>query len=148
MERSPKVVFDWTGALRAARLSWQAADDVERLIGERGRLASDALVNWSGAYATEFAARVDDELQTAAAVAGQLRGEAEGWAIEWKNAMDQENWNRYQAACDRVRDDRGLIDKVMFWQGHDDLPPEPSMAAVPRAPGFVPTRQFANYSGY
>ena len=76
-----------------------------------------------------------------------LRAEASGWAIEWAKAMDQENFNRYQAACDHVRSSASRWDRIrdsVF--GEDDLPDQPSPAAVPTSPRFLPTRRFANYS--
>ena len=112
-------------------------------------LAVAALTDWSGAYGEQFTVRIDHELQGVAIVARQLRDEANGWAIEWKEAIDQENYNRYQAACDRVRDDRGFVDTIggaLF--GHDDLPPTPRHAATPQPPTFAATSAFADYSTY
>ena len=77
----------------------------------------------------------------------QLRSEAEGWALEWTYAVDQENWHRYQDACDRLRDDRSLLEGVTgFFFGHDDLPPEPRAVATPQPPGFAATARLADYS--
>jgi hypothetical protein len=144
--RAPSVVFDFDGALQLARLSWQTADELDRLRGERGSQAAAALTDWVGAYGVEFAARTDSDVQGAFAVAEQLRAEANGWAEEWKQAMDQENYNRYQAACDRVRGDRSTLDKIGgFFVGHDDLPPTPKLADRPTPPLFAATRRFANY---
>lgn len=146
MGRSPKVVFDWSGSLRVARLSWTMAEQLDQLVGERSAAARAALASWLGVYADEFAARIDDEVRTAANLAEQMRGEANGWAEEWRKAMDQENYNRYQDACDRVRDDRDLGDKIAgFFTGHDDLPDQPAPAASPAPPNFAPTRKFASY---
>jgi hypothetical protein len=144
--RAPSVVFDFDGALQLARLSWQTADELDRLRGERCSHAAAALSDWVGAYGIEFTTRIDTEAQTAFVVAEQLRAEANGWAEEWKQAMDQENYNRYQAACDRVRDQRGTLDKIGgFFLGHDDLPSTPKLAARPAPPTFAATRGFANY---
>ena len=146
---TPPVQFDFDGGLQLARLSWRTADEVDLLAGGRRDLAVAALTDWSGAYGEQFALRVDDEVQTASVVARQLRDEAAGWATEWKQAMDQENYNRYQDACDRVRDDRGFLDTVggaLF--GHNDLPPTPQLARTPQPPTYAATRQFADYSNY
>lgn len=146
---APAVVFDFDGALQLARLSWQTADELDRWRGERSTQAAAALDGWTGAYGTEFVGRVDTELQTAVVVAEQLRAEANGWAEEWKQAMDQENHNRYQTACDRVRSGRSFLDDVGgFLFGHDDLPPTPARAARPAPPSFSATRSFADYSRY
>lgn len=145
--RSPAVVFDFDGALRLARLSWQTADELDRWRAARSSRAATALTGWTGTYATAFVARIDTEVQTALVVAEQLRAEANGWAEEWKQAMDQENFHRYQAACDRVRSRRDLLDDIGgFLFGHDDLPPTPSLAARPAPPSFSPTRAFAEYA--
>lgn len=147
--RAPTVVFDFDGALQLARLSWQTASELDALRTARADHAAAALTGWSGAYGVEFVHRIDDEAQTAFIVAEQLRAEANGWAEEWKQAMDQENYNRYQAACDRVRDDRNLVDDVIgFFAGHDDLPDAPALAARPSPPTFSPTRCVADYSRY
>lgn len=146
---APAVVFDFDGALQLARLSWQTAGELDRLRRERGSQAAAALTGWSGAYGVEFVARVDAETQAASVLAEQLRAEATGWAEEWKQAMDQENYNRYQAACDRVRDDRSFLDGVVgFFGGHDDLPDTPRLATRPAPPSFGATRTFADYSRY
>ena len=108
-----------------------------------------ALAHWSGEYADDFVERIDTEQSVGVQLVGQLRGEADGWAVEWQRAMDQENWNRYAAAVKRVEHDRSLVDSfVGFFAGHDDLPSQPAPAGVPVAPGFWPTRSFANYSRY
>jgi hypothetical protein len=146
---APKVVFDFAGSLRLARLSWRLADLLDQMARTRGRNAGDALTDWTGGYATEFTVRIDDELVTAARLSEQLRAEAGGWAIEWKQAMDQENYNRYQAACTRVRSRRSGWDNftgALF--GHGDLPSEPDLALTPAAPYYYATRQFADYSRY
>jgi hypothetical protein len=141
------VAFDFDGALQLARLSWQSADELDRLRCERGGQAAAALTGWAGSYGVEFVRRVDTETQTALVLAEKLRAEATGWAEEWKQAMDQENWNRYQAACDRVRAGRSFVDDVVgFFGGHDDLPDTPAAAARPAPPSFTPTRTVADYS--
>ena len=149
MAYAPRVVFDFDGSLRLARLSWHLADLLDQLARRRGDDARAALVDWAGAFADEFVVRIDGELVTAARLSEQLRAEAGGWAIEWKQAMDQENYNRYQAACNRVRQKRSGWDSftgALF--GHDDLPSEPRLAALPAAPDYLATRQFADYSRY
>jgi hypothetical protein len=146
---APKVVFDFPGSLRLARLSWHLADLLDQLARRRSEDARSALTDWTGAYAGEFAVRIDDEIVTAARLSEQLRAEAGGWAMEWKQAMDQENYNRYQAACARVRSRRNGWDNftgALF--GHDDLPSQPDVAPTPVAPDYLATRQFADYSRY
>lgn len=145
----PAVVFDFTGSLELARRLWSMADELDALLGLRRTLGTEALAHWQGVYAVEFVERLDDELTTGSTLVGQLRGEAGGWATEWQKAMDQENWNRYAAAVQRVEDGRGWGDKIGgFFTGHDDLPPTPTGAGLPAASNFLPTRSFANYSAY
>lgn len=143
------VVFDFDGSLALARMLWTMADELDGLLVTRSSLAETALTDWIGNYANEFSGRIDHEQQAGSMLARQLRAEAGGWAEEWRKAMDQENWNRYAAAVDRVEADRGVLDSIGgFLFGHSDLPPQPSPAAVPVGPGFAATRSFANYSGY
>lgn len=145
----PSVVFDFDGSLTLARKLFAMADELDLLLRSRLDLASTALAHWSGEYADDFVERIDTEQSVGVQLVGQLRGEADGWAVEWQRAMDQENWNRYAAAVKRVEHDRSLVDSfVGFFAGHDDLPSQPAPAGVPVAPGFWPTRSFANYSRY
>ncbi len=143
------VVFDFDGSLALARSLWSVADDLDALRVQRGGLADDALVDWLGVFADDFTLRADNEDATATFLVEQLRAEAQGWAVEWQKAMDQENWNRYTLAVERVKADRDWKDDLGGWLfGHDDLPPTPAAAAVPASPSFTATRSFANYSGY
>jgi hypothetical protein len=143
------VIFDWTGSLLLARRLWEVAERLEALTATRHRQAGNALVDWNGSTAVEFATRVDAECSDCARLSNALREEANGWATEWSKAVDEENWVRYQEACQRVRSQRGAMDKVGgFLFGHDDLPPEPRSARPPSSPGFAPTRKLADYSAY
>lgn len=143
------VVFDFDGSLRLARRLWATADDLDAVTRDRQRMAEAALVDWSGAHAEVFALRMDEEAVTTGRLTVQLRGEAEGWADEWRKAIDQENRNRHAAAVRRVESQRGFLDGLVGWiAGHDDLPPEPRAAVRPLAPAFLPTRSFADYSRY
>ncbi len=143
------VVFDWGGSLNLARALHSMADELTDLAGSRARLATTALAHWQGTYGEQFVGRIDDEVHTGTRLAAQLRAEAEGWAIEWQKAMDQENWDRYQATKRRVENQRSNWDKLSGWAfGHDDLPNTPSAAARPIAPHFAATRNFADYSRY
>ena len=143
------VVFDWGGSLNLAKALHVMAGELTELTSSRTRLATTALAQWIGTYSEHFVGRIDDEVHTGASLAAQLRAEAEGWAIEWQKAMDQENWDRYQAAKQRVENQRSNWDKFSGWAlGHDDLPNTPSAAARPVAPHFAATRSFADYSRY
>ena len=143
------VVFDWAGSLNLAKALHAVADELTGLAGSRAGLATTALSHWEGMYGEQFVGRIDDEIQTGTRLAVQLRAEAEGWAIEWQKAMDQENWDRYQAAKSRVENQRSNWDKFSGWAlGHDDLPNTPKAAGRPVAPNFAATRSFADYSRF
>ena len=141
------VVFDFDGSLALARSLYDVAADLEGVSVGRRALAGSALADWRGVYADEFTGRMDHEQRSGAAVAVQLRAEADGWAEEWRKAMDQENWDRYAAAVNRAKWKKGLLDKIgdAFF-GDDDLPKTPRPAARPSGPMFAPTRSFADYS--
>ena len=143
------VIFDWSGSLQLARKLWELAGRLEALSTSRGVQARSALVDWSGQKSVDFSARIAGEQADCIRLSHALRAEADGWAIEWTKAMDNENMVRYQLACQRVRDDRSALDKIGgFFVGHDDLPPQPRSARQPTAPGFVATRQLADFSAY
>jgi len=140
------VVFDFDGSLALARSLWSVADELDGVRATREASAAEALVGWQGVYGDQFVTRVDHEQVSARVVAEQLRGEANGWAEEWRKAIDQVNRDRYAAAVRSVEADRGFWDDVGgFFFGHNDLPSEPSPAATPTPPGFAATRGFANY---
>jgi hypothetical protein len=144
--RAPDVVFEFEGSLALARLAWATAGELESLMTDRRRRATETLLRWQGGSATEFGDRIEAEARAVAAIAAELRAEAGAWAIEWTHAIDQENYNRYQDACDQVRADTSIWDwgrDALF--GEDDLPPQPAPAATPNAPTFAPTRSFAHY---
>ena len=149
MAHRSRLVFDWDGSLLAARQLYAVAGDVQSLSDRRTPLAESALADWLGPFADDFVDRFNDEVTNINVLVPALRSEADGWALEWKRAMDQENQNRYANAVDRVHERRNAWDS--FWgglTGHDDLPSMPSPAGIPTAPNYQPTRGFANYSSY
>jgi hypothetical protein len=106
-----------------------------------------ALTGWTGPHADTFRSRVGVEHASAAAVVDAMRDEAQLWAAAWQQAVDQENWIRYQYACRAIRESRSKLDKLFgHFVGHDDLPPEPKPAALPQPPDFAATRRLADYS--
>jgi hypothetical protein len=140
------VRFDWTGSLRVARRLWALADEIEATMSSRVGHAEYALVDWLGAYGTQFADRVNDETAGAGAVVAGLREGANGWAFQWKSAMDEQNRRLHARAEQRAKDDRNIGEQVWgFFAGHDDLPPKPSEAAIPTPPSFAATRGFARF---
>lgn len=149
MAHRSRLVFDWEGSLSAARQLHTVAGDLQGLADRRAPLAEAALADWLGPFADDFITRFNDEQTNVNTLVPALRAEADGWALEWKRAMDQENQNRYANAVDRVHARRSTWDSV--WgglTGHDDLPSMPSPANIPTAPSYWPSRGFANYSSY
>lgn len=149
MAHRSRLVFDWEGSLRGARQLYAVADELQGLADRRSPLAEAALADWLGPFAVDFVNRLNDEVTNVNTLVPALRGEADGWALEWKRAMDQENWNRYANAVDRVHEKRSTWDSL--WgglTGHDDLPSTPNLAGIPAAPSYQPTRSFADYSSY
>lgn len=141
------VRFDYDGSLELARRLWQLAEELDVLLGERGRWASHALVDWAGPLGVEFADRTDTETVDLARIAGELRAAAERWAQAWAAALNQQNRRLFARACDVVRSRRSTVSKVTGWfTGHDDLPPEPRWRTTPAAPRFLPTGTFARYA--
>jgi hypothetical protein len=140
------VRFDYDGSLDVARRLWQLADTLEGLAGERRRWAIEALVEWEGRFATEYAGRLDVELGDVGRHATDLRGAALGWAQAWASAINQQNRRLHARAVWRAEQDRSVLDSVGgFFFGHDDIPPDPRPRAVPSAPQFSPTGGFAQY---
>jgi hypothetical protein len=140
------VRFDFTGSLDVARRLWTLAQGLGDLADDRSVAAADALASWQGRFGVEFAERITTEVGDLQRVALDLRGAAQGWAISWTNAMNEQNRRRYARAVERVEDDRGIVDGVVgFFAGHDDLPPEPRELTVPEAPSFAATGAFVRY---
>ncbi len=138
--------FDWDGSLRVARRLWALADEVEAVMRSRDTSAADALVDWLGSYGRQFAERIGTEHTGATGVVAGLRDGANGWAWQWKQAMDEQNRRLHAREEQRRKDDRGFLDNVGgFFFGHDDLPPRPAEASVPTAPDFFATRSFVRY---
>jgi len=147
MGYAQKVVFDFDGALQMARKLSRTSAAIAALATTRRGLADTALVDWVGAFGKDFDLRASTELRNATDISNALRFEADEWALQWKNAMDQENANRWARECDRIRDSRSNWSSA--WGGvfgHDDLPGRPNEADVPSAANnYLPTRSFVWY---
>lgn len=138
-----RVDFDFDGSLELARTLWTLAEDLEQEDSGRATQSETALARWEGPYATQFAQRCATERASATNVAAGLRQDAEAWAAAWVEAMHQQNKNNRAAEVQRVRDDRGLLEKG--WDatfGEDDSESqvgEVQRPATPRPPHFSPT---------
>lgn len=143
IEPGGKVDFDFDGSLELARSLWALAEDLEREDGGRERQSETALAKWKGPYATQFTQRCSTERASAANVVDGLQRDARAWADAWVEAMHQQNKNNRAAEVERVRDDRGLLEKG--WDatfGEDDSESEVTDAdrpATPQPPQFNPT---------
>lgn len=136
---SEDVKFDYEGALSLARNLWAYADDIEAAASGRLTSAATALKDWKGAYGDEFAGRANLEQTDLATVVAGLRTEADGWAIAWKDAMDEQNRRLYARKVDKMKDDRSTLGKIGDFFTGFDYPPEPAPVAKPAPAGFYAT---------
>jgi hypothetical protein len=146
MDAAGSVRFDFEGSLDLARSLWRLAEELDQLLASRAAMASTALTGWTGRFGEQFAERANDEQSTGRTLAQMLRADAQGWALAWTRAMDEQNRVLYAREKQRVESDRGLLDSLggaIF--GHDDLPAMPRPASVPQPPYFFATRSFARY---
>lgn len=146
MEAAADVQFDFDGALQLARRLVGLADQIDTMMSARVTDASFALETWLGTFGTQFAERINTENTDIATISSDLRTSADGWAVCWKEAMDEQNRRLYAREVKRVEDNRSGWDS--FWGGmfgHDDLPSQPSPVAVPSGPGYAPTGSFVRY---
>ena len=146
MDAASDVRFDFEGSLQLARRLVGLADEIDTLMAARVAGAEDALATWLGRFATEFAERVNTESSDIATISADLRVSAEGWALAWKDSMDEQNRRLYAREVDRVESSRSGWDS--FWGGivgHDDLPDQPPPVPVPTGPGYYATASFVRY---
>lgn len=140
VEAAQDIQFDFEGSLVLARQLWTMADDARSVMADRGRLAQGALNTWLGPHGTDLADRVTSEGPQIDAIFEDLRAAANGWAVCWQAAMDEQRRIDHARECDRVRNSRSMLDSVVGGLlGHDDLPPPPLPVGLPVAPGFAPT---------
>lgn len=139
------VEFDWTGSLAMARRLWALADRLETLMSDRVAAAEFTLTDWQGPHATSFASRIGVEHGDVETATPQLRAAANGWAQQWKDAMDQQN-NTLRTREWESRDDSTLHTVTFGLAGEGKKqPPDPVPAAVPESPDFEATREFYPY---
>ena len=132
------VVFDYDGALNAARRLWALAEEIETMMAARETARDAATVGFVGVFATQFGDRIGQERTDVNNAITQLRTGASEWAASWKDAMDEENRVRYARAYQYSKDNQGLI-------GHLDgveRPPDVIAVAVPTSPLFTATSGF------
>lgn len=140
MEAAQDIQFDFEGSLGLARQLWAMAEDAQTVMAGRGRLAQDALNTWLGPHGIDFADRVTSEGRQMDAIAADFRAAANGWAACWQAAMDEQRRIDHARECDRIRNNRSLLDSFVGGiVGHDDLPPPPLPVGLPVAPAFAPT---------
>lgn len=144
-----RVQFDWEGSLQLARKLWNLADDLQTEDAGREQQYDTAKAKWLGTYGEQFAGRRVTERSSKANVVAGLREDARAWAQAWATAMDQQNKNNRAAEVERVRDDRGLLEKgidaTVGEDNSDDKVPMPDSVSVPTPPGFAPTATETTY---
>jgi len=149
VEAGGRVQFDWDGSLELARRLWSLADDLTHEDAGRETQFDTAKAKWLGAYGEQFVDRRSTERSSRTNVITGLRDDARAWAQAWAQAMDQQNKNNRAAEVERVRDDRGLIEKgidaTVGEDNSDDKVPMPESVPVPTPPGFAPTASEKTY---
>ncbi len=146
-----RVQFDFDGALRLARKLWALADEIDVRRRSRRSNANSARAKWEGPLVSEFDALDESEWANAEKIAQQLRDEARLWGEAWAGAMNQQNKNNRMAEVERVRDERGRLEKLndtvnpFASDDSDDQVPMPPYPAVPGPAGFAPTATEIRY---
>lgn len=141
MDIAPDVIFDYDGALNAARRLWAFADQLGTTMRDRETAETAAQVDFLGPFATEFAGRIDTERGDINVAVTQLRTAATEWAAAWKDAMDQQNQNRYARAYKYSEENQG-------WFGRLDgieRPPDVVPMSLPQPPEFAATGGFQDF---
>jgi hypothetical protein len=144
------VVFDFDGSLELARRLWAFADEVAGHMSARAGLAETAGSQWLGPFGEDFVSRRIGEEMSAQSVIETLRSDALGWAIAWKDAMDEQNRRLHFRHVDDLKNDRNWLEKggdgiASLWGGGFEDPPTPPPVDVPAAPGFGPTASLVRY---
>jgi hypothetical protein len=140
VQAAQDIQFDFEGSLVLARQLRAMAEDAHSMMSNRGRLAQDALNTWLGPHGVDFAERVTAEGRQIDGFSADLRRAADGWAICWKEAMDEQRRIDHARECERIRSSRSLLDSVVGGIfGHDDLPPPPRPVGIPEGPAYLPT---------
>ncbi len=144
-----RVDFDFDGALALARKLWALSIDLREEDEGRAGDAEVARAKWRGPYARRFDGRRDTERSSRFNVAAGLREDARAWAQAWATALDQQNKNNRAAEVQRVRADRGLLERgwdATFGEDNseDEVAAVPEVP-VPRPPDFAPTASETTY---
>ncbi len=88
-----------------------------------------------GKHAGQLVDRVAQERTDVDNAIIELRSAADTWALAWKDAIDQQNRNRYARAYTYSENNQGLI-------GHLDgveRPPSVQLVGVPVSPSYATT---------
>ena len=141
------VVFDFAGALELARRLWNLADGVDGSRVKRDTAAGVALKHWVGRYATEFRTSMTAEWTTEVNLAAAMRGDAQGLAGLWAQAMLEEAKVRYADHVTDKKNKRSLLSQFhdALFGADEDYGPEPKPFATPQPPSFEVTGQLPVY---
>ena len=137
------VVFDYDGALSAARRLWSLADDLQTMMTDRERARTDASVGFTGPYATELTSRISSERTDVNSAVVELRNAATAWASAWKDAMDQQNQNLYARAYKYSEDHQGFLGLGKL--NGIERPPAVEPLGTPQPPSFAATGSFQDF---
>ncbi len=155
-----RPVFDFDGALSAAKKLYALADQCSELASTRGTAGSNVSDTWKGVHGDSFRERTGTEDASLANVVSNLQGEGDAWAQAWVRAVDIMNDVLYAEAADALaaaEQDQGFVDEVttgftnlLFGSDESSLygrVPKPRDAELPGSTEFVPpSPPFAKYS--
>lgn len=141
MDIAADVVFDYEGALTAARRLWAFADQLETVMSGRETAQEKAQVDFLGPYVTQFVGRLDTERLDVDTAVTQLRTGADEWAAAWKDAMDEQNRIRYARAYKYSEENQGLFGRL----DGVERPPDVEPVGVPQSPAFAATGGFQDF---
>ncbi len=136
------IEFDFAGSLRVARELWALADLLSTKMTARETAGAHASTDWLGPHHDDFVTRMRVERINVDGAAPQLRSAAQAWAVQWQQAMDQQNQILMAREWDSRHGDWLHDHSFGILGSGPKRPPDPVPAALPSAPDFSPTRSF------
>ena len=136
------IQFDFAGSLRVARELWALADQLSTTMSARETAGAHAATDWLGPHHDDFVGRMRVERTNVDGAAPQLRSAAQAWAVQWQQAMDQQNQILMAREWDSRHGDWLHNHSFGILGSGPKRPPDPVPAALPSAPDFSPTRSF------
>lgn len=143
MDFEADVVFDYDGSLEVARRLWALADRLGTEMTARETARGDAEVGFVGKYAGQLIDRVGQERTDVDNAVTQLRAGADAWAAAWKDAVDQQNQNRYARAYEHSKNNQGFLGLGRL--DGIERPPDVQHVTIPVSPSYAPTGGFQSF---